>query len=76
MASQSVHLEKYKLFKHDAQNEENSIPTRIETIFEACFHLIEVCMAKESLHINKHSKVRSMVTGHDNVFGRDSDKVW
>jgi len=76
MASQSVHLEKYRLFKRDAQNEENSIPTRIETIFEACFHLIEACMAKERLHINKHSRVRSMVAEHENVFGEGSDKVW
>jgi uncharacterized protein (UPF0332 family) len=76
MASQSVHVEKYRLFKRDAQNEENSIPTRIEAIFEACFHLIEACMAKERLHINKHSRVRSMVTEHENVFGEDSDKVW
>jgi len=76
MASQSVHVEKYRLFKRDAQNEENSIPTRIEAIFEACFHLIEACMAKERLHINKHSRVRSMVTEHENVFGEGSDKVW
>ena len=76
MASQDVHLKKYKLFKHDAENEENSIPTRIETIFEACFQIIEACMAKEKLHINKHNRVRSMVTEHNAVFGTDSDKIW
>jgi uncharacterized protein (UPF0332 family) len=76
MASHDIHLQKYKLFKRDAENEENSIPTRIEAIFEACFHLIEACMAKDGLHINKHSNVRSMITGHESVFGEDSEAVW
>ena len=76
MASLNVHLEKYKLFRKDAQNEDNSIPTRIEAIFEACFHLIEACMAKEGLHINKHQRVRSMVINHGDVFGENSESVW
>ncbi len=76
MASLSVHSEKYKLFRKDAQNEDNSIPTRIEAIFEACFHLIEVCMAKNGLHINKHQRVRSMVITHGDVFGENSESVW
>ena len=76
MASLKVHLEKYKLFKKDALNEDNSIPTRIETIFEACFHLIEACMAKKGLHINKHQRVRSMITNHEDVFGENSESVW
>lgn len=76
MASQDVHLRKYKLFKRDAENEENSVPTRIETIFEACFHLIETCMAKDGLHVNKHTNVRSMITEHDGVFRENSEAVW
>lgn len=76
MASLNVHLEKYKLFRRDAQNESNSIPTRIEAIFEACFHLIEACMAKNGLHINKHQRVRPMVIGHGDVFKDNSESVW
>jgi hypothetical protein len=76
MASQDVHFQKYKLFRRDAENEENSIPTRIEVIFEACFHLIETCMAKDGLHINKHSNLRSMITEHESVFGENSEAVW
>jgi len=76
MASQDIHFQKYKLFKRDAENEENSIPTRIEAIFEACFHLIEACMAKDGLHINKHNAVRSMITEYGDVFGENSETVW
>ena len=76
MASFYVHLEKYRLFKKDARNEDNSIPTRIEAIFEACFHLIEACMAEKGLHINKHQLVRKMVTDHEDVLGNNSENVW
>jgi len=76
MASLDVHLKKYRLFKKDAENEDISIPTRIQSIFEACFHLIEACMAKEGLHIDKHQRVRSMITTHEEVFGDDSESVW
>jgi hypothetical protein len=76
MASQDIHLQKYKMFKRDAENEENSIPTRIEATFEACFHLIEACMAKDGLHINRHSEVRSMITEHTDVFRENSETVW
>jgi hypothetical protein len=76
MASQDIHLQKYKLFKRDAENKDNSIPTRIEATFEACFHLIEACMAKDGLHINKHNQVRSMITEHGDVFGENSETVW
>ena len=76
MVSQDVHLQKYMMFKRDAENEQNSIPTRIEAIFEACFHLIEACMAKDGLHINKHTNVRSMITEHDSAFGESSEAVW
>ena len=76
MASLIVHLEKYRLFKKDALNEDISIPTRIEALFEACFHLIEACMAEKGLHINKHQLVRKMVTDHEDVIGENSDTVW
>ena len=46
-----IHREKYELFRRDSRNEDNSIPTGIEAIFEACFHLVEACMAKNGLHI-------------------------
>jgi tRNA U34 5-methylaminomethyl-2-thiouridine-forming methyltransferase MnmC len=76
MVSQEIHLQKYRLFKRDAENKENSIPTRIEATFEACFHLIEACMAKEGLHINKHNQVRSMIAEYGDVFGENCEIVW
>jgi len=76
MTSMEIHLEKYGLFRKDSRNEDNSIPTRIEAIFEACFHLIEACMAKNGLHIQRHQKVRPMIIDHENVFREDSESVW
>jgi hypothetical protein len=64
------------MFKRDAESEQNSVPTRIEATFEACFHLIEFCMAKKGLHINRHSDVRSMITANGDVFGDNSETVW
>lgn len=61
MSSSETHLEKYRMFKADANNEGNSIPTRIEAYFHAAFHLIEVHAAISGIHIEKHQKVRTIL---------------
>jgi len=37
MSNFDIHREKYKMFKCDAENEANSIPTRIQAYFNAGF---------------------------------------
>ncbi len=76
MTSFDGHMEKYRMFKADAQNETNSIPTRIEAYFNACFHLIEANAAKMGLHMEKHQRVRSMLERNHQIFGGDTEKVW
>lgn len=76
MASFEIHIRKYDLFTADALNEQNSPPTRIEALFEACFHLIEACAAKEGVHINKHQLVRPTLLGHQAILGEGTEQVW
>jgi len=75
MAGFEKHIEKYRLFKKDAENKTVSHMTRIEAYFFASFHLIEAVMAKNDKHINKHTMVRSVLT-EDDVFKGDTEKVW
>jgi hypothetical protein len=70
------HLEKYTMFKKDAENRSISYPTRIESYFSSAFHIIEACMAKKDLHINKHQKVRESLESHREIFGEEGDKIW
>jgi uncharacterized protein (UPF0332 family) len=70
------HRQKYMMFKADAENETNSIPTRIDAYFDACFHLIEAVLAKKGLHIDKHQKVRSILEKNHHIFGVNTEKVW
>jgi hypothetical protein len=76
MSSFEIHKEKYKLFKKDAENETVSHPSRIEAYFAAAFQLIESCMAKYDLHINKHQMVRAVLTQEEKAFQSDTDAVW
>lgn len=75
MTSFEKHIEKYKLFKKDAENKTVSYMTRIEAYFFASFHLIEAVMAKHGKHINKHTMVRSVLT-KENIFGDKTEDVW
>jgi len=76
MASFEIHIKKYDLFTADGLNEQNSPPTRIEALFEACFHLIEACASKEGTHINKHQLVRPTLLRHHTILGEGSEEVW
>lgn len=71
-----MHKKKFKMFKGDAENEENSAPTRIESYFSSIFHLIDACMAKNNLHIDKHQRVRTMIEANPEVFGNKGEEVW
>ncbi len=75
MASYDTHMKKYNMFLRDAENEENSEPTRIIAYFEAVFHLIEAVAAKRRIHINKHQLVRRILE-ESRLFDDDTEKVW
>lgn len=76
MADKKRHLEKYQLFKSDAENQSVSPPTRVDAYFSAAFHLIEACTAERNLHIEKHQRVRTTLETHKEVFSNDTEKVW
>ena len=76
MTDIDTHREKYKMFKQDAENETNSIPTKIEAYFNAGFHLIEAVAAKMGIHIQKHQKVRSGLEKNLQIFKDETEKVW
>ena len=76
MASFEKHIEKYKLFKKDAENKTVSHMSRIEAYFFASFHLIEAVMAKKEKHINKHTMLRSVLTKETDIFKKDTETDW
>ena len=76
MTDFNIHNKKYRMFKADAENETNSIPTRIEAYFYACFHLIEAIAARKAIHIEKHQKVRSILERNQQIFGDNTEDVW
>ncbi len=76
MSDSNSHKEKYLMFKHDAENEINSIPTRIEAYFNALFHLIESKAAELGIHIEKHQKVRLILENNQEIFRESTEKVW
>jgi len=75
MSTQEMHMEKYGMFKKDAENETVSNPTRIEAYFSASFQLIDACADKKDIHINKHQLVRSVLE-KSQMFGEDTEVVW
>ncbi|MEW6328750.1 MAG: hypothetical protein AB1468_01400 [Candidatus Micrarchaeota archaeon] len=76
MTTREVHDEKYKMFKKDAENEANSVPTKIEAYFNASFHLVERNAAKVGVHIQKHQLLRSILEKNPSVFGENTEHVW
>nr|MDO8089224.1 hypothetical protein [Candidatus Sigynarchaeota archaeon] len=76
MTDRERHLEKYRMFKRDAENPSVSPPTRVEAYFSAAFHLIEACVAGKGLHVDKHQRVRAVLEAHADVFGGNTDRVW
>lgn len=76
MSSFDIHMDKHEMFKKDAENEDNSTPTRIEAYFNSCFHLIEACAARHRIHINKHQLVRPILENVREIFEEDTERVW
>ena len=76
VSDSNSHKEKYLMFKHDAENEGNSIPTRIEAYFNASFHLIESKASEFGIHIQKHQNIRSMLEKNNQIFREGTEKVW
>lgn len=75
MSSFEIHLKKCKLFKKDAENKTISHMTRIDSYFNAAYQLIETCIAKHDLHINKHQLVRTKLL-ESNIFKENTEIVW
>lgn len=76
MGSLKNHMELYRRFKGDAENEDNYEGTRVEAYFLAAFHLIEACAAKERVHINKHQRVREILEENRFVLEENTENVW
>jgi len=76
MSDSNSHIEKYLMFKHDAENKDNSIPTRIEAYFNALLHLIESKAVEFGIHIEKHQRVRSILENNQEIFKENTEKVW
>jgi len=76
MGSYNEHYTLYKNFKKDAENQDNYEGTRVEAYFLSAYHLIECCTAKNRIHINKHQKVRAVLTDNPFIFMEDTEKVW
>lgn len=76
MANFDIHKEKYLMFKRDAEDKENSIPTRIEAYFNASFHLIELRASESGIHIDKHQSVRTMLEKNNQIFKEDTERAW
>lgn len=76
MTNLETHLEKYRRFKKDAENEQNHSESRIELYFHALFQLLEAVAAKYGHHIGKHQRVRSIFENHVDVFKENTRKIW
>lgn len=69
-------MKKYAMFLRDAENKDNSHPTRIEAYFESVFHLIEAVAARDRIHVNKHQSLRNVLEENDVLFGGETENVW
>ena len=76
MGSYDDHFKLYTNFKKDAENQDNYEGTRVEAYFLSAYHLIECCAAKDRIHINKHQKVRAVLTDNPSIFKEDTEEVW
>jgi hypothetical protein len=76
MARRETHIEKYRMFKGDAENEDVSPPSRVEAYFSAAFHLIEACAAGHNVHIQKHKSLRRVLEDNPGLFGEDTESIW
>ena len=64
------------MFRLDAENEEVSIPIRIEAYFYAAFHFIEAMAGRKGFHVEKHQRVRSFLEKNNEILKNETEKVW
>jgi uncharacterized protein (UPF0332 family) len=64
------------MFRDDAENEDVSIPLRIEAHFYAAFHLIEMIAVKKGVHIEKHQNVKKRLEENPEIAGSDAEQIW
>ncbi len=76
MGSFENHKNLYLNFKKDAENINNSEPSRAELYFLSIYHLIESCAAKNKKHINKHQKLRKFLVENTEIFKSNTTSVW
>ena len=76
MGTQNNHMNLYKIFKKDAENINNSKQSRVEMYFLSIYHLIEACVAKQNIHINKHQRLRKILEENTNIFEEKTETVW
>jgi hypothetical protein len=76
MSNFDTHKEKYRMFKKDAMNEQNSTPIRIEAYFYSAFHLIEATAIQSGVHIEKHQQVRTVLEKNSQIFKENTEAVW
>ncbi|MFQ6120634.1 MAG: hypothetical protein ACE5KE_12230 [Methanosarcinales archaeon] len=70
-----VHYNKYIEFKESAK-QDRYIPSRIEDYFKAAFHLIEsIAFKRAGLHIQKHQKIRKILSENPEIFEEETEKV-
>jgi len=70
MADAIVHRTKYEAFKRDAERAENSIPIRIKAYFLAAFHILELVVAEDDLHIQQPQQARAVIDSSPKVKGK------
>ena len=68
MGTQNNHMNLYEIFKKDAENINNSKQSRVEMYFLSNYHLIEACVAKQNIHINKHQRLRKILEENTHIF--------
>lgn len=69
-------MQLYQNFKKDAENKQLSKQSRVELYFLSIYHLIEACAAKFDVHINKHQNIRKSLEINNNIFKKDTEKIW
>ena len=69
-------MAQYKAFKETADLPRATLPSRVELLFLAAYHLIDACAAKRGQHINKHQNVRAELEKNPIILGERTQRVW
>lgn len=70
------HLHKYRNFKKEGLRA-NYPPSKVENYFLATFHLLEAFVyEKAGIHVQRHSRLRSVLESNEFIFGENTEKIW